>query len=184
MDPVTNPFAPGAGTPPPELAGRDDLREAIRVAIARVRRGLPTKSILMVGLRGVGKTVLLDRMREDAEGSAIHTMRVEAPENRSLPSILAPQLRQALLRFSRNAQAKELAQRALRGLAGFAKALKVKYHDIEVGFDFEPEPGLADNGDFEHDLQALLEEVGRAAKVADTAVVIFIDELQYVAADQ
>jgi hypothetical protein len=81
----------------------------------------------MVGLRGVGKTVLLDRMREDAEGSAIHTMRVEAPENRSLPSILAPQLRQALLRLSRNALAKELAQRALRGLAGFAKALKVKY---------------------------------------------------------
>ena len=54
MDPVTNPFAPGAGTPPPELAGRDDLRETIRVAIERVRRGLPTKSVLMVGLRGAG----------------------------------------------------------------------------------------------------------------------------------
>src|SRR5262252_4292241 len=180
MDPVSNPFAPGAGTQPPELAGRDDLRETVRIALERVRAGRPTKSILMVGLRGVGKTVLLDRMREDAEGSAIHTMRVEAPENRSLPSILAPQLRQALLRLSRNAQAKELAQRALRGLAGFAKALKVKYHDIEVGFDFEPEPGLADNGDLEHDLQALLEATGAAAQSASAALAMFVDELQYV----
>ena len=63
MDPVTNPFSPGAGTPPPELARRDELRETIRVVIERVRRGLAAKSILMVGLRGVGKTVLLDRMR-------------------------------------------------------------------------------------------------------------------------
>jgi hypothetical protein len=180
MDPVTNPFAPGAGTPPPELAGRDELRETVRVAIERVRRGLPTKSILMVGLRGVGKTVLLERMRDDAEAAGIHTVRIEAPENRSLPAILAPQLRQALLRLSRNEQARDLAQRALRALAGFAKALKVKYEDIEVGFDFEPEAGLADNGDLEHDLQALLEAVGAAAQKAGTALVLFIDELQYV----
>jgi hypothetical protein len=159
MDPVTNPFAPGAGTPPPELAGRDELREGVRVAIERVRRGLSTKSVLMVGLRGVGKTVLL-------------------------PAILAPQLRQALLRLSRNAQAKDLAQRALRGLAGFAKGLKLKYADIEVGFDFDPEPGLADNGDLEHDLQALLEVAGAAAQKAGTALAIFVDELQYVQEDQ
>src|SRR6266851_2019941 len=180
MDPVSNPFAPGAGTPPPELAGRDELRETVRVAVERVRRGLPTKSVLMVGLRGVGKTVLLDRMREDAERSGIQTIRNEAPEGRSLPALLAPELRYALLRLSRNEKAKELAQYALRGLAGFAKALKVKYGDIEVGFGFDPEPGLADNGDLEHDLQALLEQVGLAARAADTAVVIFIDELQYV----
>ena len=74
----------------------------------------------MVGLRGVGKTVLLDRMRNDAEGSGIQTLRVEAPESRSLPAILAPQLRQALLRLSRDEQAKDLAQRALRALAGRA----------------------------------------------------------------
>ncbi len=180
MDPVTNPFAPGAGTPPPELAGRDALLETVRVAIARVRRGLPSKSVLMVGLRGVGKTVLLDRMKDDAESAGVQTLRIEAPENRSLPAIIAPQLRQALLKLSRNAKAKELAQRALRGLAGFAKALKVKYADIEVGFDFDPEPGLADNGDLEHDLQALLEVAGAAAQQADTALAIFIDELQYV----
>jgi len=184
VDPIRNPFAPGAGTQPPELAGRDELRETIRVALERVRLGLPTKSILMVGLRGVGKTVLLDRMREDAETTGLQTVRVEAPEQRSLPAMLAPQLRVALLRLSRNEQAKHLAARALRGLAGFAKALKVKYQDIEVGFDFDPEPGLADNGDLEHDLQALLEVVGAAAQSARTALVLFIDELQYVEQDQ
>jgi AAA ATPase domain len=180
MDAVSNPFAPGAGTPPPQLAGRDEVRETVRVAIERLRRGLPTKSVLMVGLRGVGKTVLLDRMRDDAEAGGIHTVRIEAPEGRSLPALLAPQLRQAMLRLSRNKKAHEGAKRALRALAGFAKSLKVKFADIEVGLDFDPEPGLADNGDLEHDLQALLETVGVAAQKAETALVLFIDELQYV----
>jgi hypothetical protein len=162
------------------LAGRDGLLETVRVALERVQIGRPTKSILMVGLRGVGKTVLLDRMRENAEAVGIHTLRVEAPESRSLPAILAPELRQALLRLSRNAKAKAFAQRALRGLAGFAKALKVKFADIEVGLDFDPEPGLADDGNLEHDLQALLEAAGEAAKKAGTALVMFVDELQYV----
>lgn len=180
MDPILNPFSPGAGAPPPELAGRGELRELVRIAVERIRLGRPNKSILMVGLRGVGKTVLLERMRDDAEASGIHTMRIEAPEGRSLPALLAPQLRQALLRLSRNAQAQELGHRALRALAGFARALKVKYADIEVGLDFEPELGLADNGDLEHDLQALLEAVGLAAQKAGTALVMFIDELQYV----
>lgn len=184
MDPVRNPYAPGAGTPPPELAGRDELRETVRVALERVRRGLPTKSILMVGLRGVGKTVLLDRMREDAEAAGLQAVRIEAPEGRSLPALLAPELRVALLRLSRNAKARDLASRALRGLAGFAKALKVKYQDIEVGLDLDPEPGLADNGDLEHDLPALFEVVGTAAQRGGTALVLFIDELQYVEEDQ
>lgn len=184
MDPIRNPFAPGAGTPPPELAGRDQLRETVRIALERVRLGMPTKSVLMVGLRGVGKTVLLDALRDAAEATGIHTVRVEAPESRSLPALLAPQLRQALLRISRNAKAKALAERGLRALAGFARALKVKYHDIEVGLDFEPEAGLADNGDLEQDLLALVESVGEAAKEAGTALVLFIDELQYVAEDQ
>ncbi len=184
MNPITNPFAPGAGTPPPELAGRDALRESVRVALERLRLGKPAKSLLMVGLRGVGKTVLLDRMRIDAEGTGIQTLRVEAPEDRSLPAILAPELRLALLRLSRNAKAKDLAQRALRALAGFASALKATFADIQVGFDFEPEPGLADNGDLEHDLQALLEAAGEAAKRAGTALTIFVDELQYVEEEQ
>ena len=184
MDAIANPYAPGAGTPPPELAGREELREQVRVAVERLRRGSPSKSILMVGLRGVGKTVLLDRMRDDAEASGIHTLRIEAPEGRSLPALLAPELRVALLRLSRNEHAKALGERALRALAGFARALKVKFHDIEVGLDFEPEPGLADNGDLEHDLAALLETVGAAAQRAGTALVLFIDELQYVKEDE
>ncbi len=180
MNPIRNPYAPGAGTPPPELAGRVELREQVRVGIERLRLGLPAKSLLMIGLRGVGKTVLLDRMRDDAESAGIHTVRIEAPEARSLPALLAPQLRQALLRLSRQQAAKALAQRALRALAGFAKSLKLKYNDIEVGLDFDPEPGLADNGDLEHDLQALLQAVGEAAQAAGTALVMFVDELQYV----
>ena len=180
MDPIRNPYAPGAGTPPPQLAGRDDLRESVRVALARIKLGRPSKSLLMVGLRGVGKTVLLESMRVDAQAAGIRTLSVEAPENRSLPALLAPHLRQALLQLSNNEKAKDLAHRALRGLAGFAAALKVKYQDIEVGLDLEPEPGLADNGDLEMDLQALLEAAGLAAKEAETALALFVDELQYV----
>ncbi|TLX22970.1 ATP-binding protein [Thermomonas fusca] len=184
MNPITNPYAPGAGTPPPELAGRDELLRAVDIAAQRIRAGRPAKSVLMIGLRGVGKTVLLDRMRDAAEAAGIHTLRMEAPEGRSLPAILAPQLRQALLRLSRSEQAQALGRRALRALAGFARSLKVKYADIEVGIDFDPEPGLADNGDLEHDLQALLEAAGRAAQAGGTALLLFIDELQYVEEEQ
>lgn len=180
MDPIKNPYAPGAGSPPPELAGREELRERAHIALQRVRLGRPARSVLLVGLRGVGKTVLLDRMRTDAESNGINTLWVEAPENRSLPAILAPQLRMVLLALSRNEQARNLARRALRGLAGFATALKFKYQDIEVGLDFDPEPGLADNGDLEQDLQALFEAVGQAAKSGGTALALFLDELQYV----
>ena len=180
MDPIGNPYAPGAGTPPPELAGRDDVRETVRVALARVQLGRPAKSVLMVGLRGVGKTVLLDRMREDAEATGTHTLFVEAPEDRSLPAMLAPRFREALLKLSRHERARDLAQRALKGLAGFTRALKLKYEDIEVGLDFEPEPGLADNGDLEHDLTELLLAAGTAAREAGTALSLFVDELQHV----
>ena len=180
MDPILNPYSPGAGSPPPELAGRDEVRETVRVALERIRRGRPAKSVLMVGLRGVGKTVLLDRLREDAEKSGLQTMRIEAPEHRSLPALLLPQLRLALLRLSRTARAKDYATRALRAVAGFAKALKFKYEDIEVGLDFDPEPGLADNGDLEHDLQDLIAAAGESAKEAGSGLVMFIDELQYV----
>lgn len=180
MDPVSNPYSPGAGSPPPELAGRDEIIENVGIALERIRLGRPAKSVLMVGLRGVGKTVLLDHLKAYAEQKGLLTTRAEAPEDRSLPAILAPQLRAALLLLSKREQVRDLAQRALRGLAGFVNALKLKYEDIEVALDFEPEPGLADNGDLELDLQSLIEVTGQAAKAADSAVVLFIDELQYV----
>lgn len=181
MNPVENPYAPGAGSPPPELAGRDELRDVVRIAIERTRRGLPAKSLVLVGLRGVGKTVLLERLREDAEATGVQSVALEAPEERSLPGLLAPELRLVLLRLSRHAQAKALARRGLRALAGFANGMRVKYHDIDVVLDIDPEPGLADNGDLEHDLYALLEQIGNAARKASTAVVLFVDEMQYVA---
>ena len=184
MDPISNPYSPGAGTPPPELAGRDEIRERARIAIERIRRGRPAQSLLLVGLRGVGKTVLLDKIRDEAESRGIYTLQIEAPEGRSLPALIAPQLRLALLKLSRVKRAEKFAEKGLRALAGFAKALKVKYQDIEVGLDFDPEPGLADNGDLEQDLPVLLETVGGAAKAAGTAVVLFIDELQYVQEEQ
>jgi hypothetical protein len=183
MDPIKNPYAPGAGSPPPELAGRDKLREDVSVAIARIRAGRSAKSVILVGLRGVGKTVLLDRLKLDADAKGVFTVRAETPEKRSLPAVLAPQLRQLLLRLSREEKAKDLAMRGLRALAGFAKALKFKYDDIEVGFDIDPEAGLADNGDLEGDLTVVLEQLGHAAKKADTAAVLFLDELQYLQED-
>lgn len=184
MDPIRNPFAPGAGTPPPELAGRDAVRAAVEIALERARHGRPAKSVLMVGLRGVGKTVLLERMRMDAEERGIVTVRAEAPEGRSLPALLAPELRLALLSLSRNARARALAERGLRALAGFATALKLRFKDIEIGFDQPAEPGLADNGDLERDLQVLLEAAGEAARKGETVLAMFIDELQYVLEEQ
>lgn len=184
MDSIRNPFVPGAGVPPVELAGRDTLLEEMRVAVQRARIGRHAKSAMLVGLRGVGKTVLLDRIRGDAEAAGIHTIRLDALEGRSLPALLAPSLRQALLRLSHVAAAVDDAVRGLRALAGFASRMKSRYPDLEVGLDHDPEPGLADNGDLEHDLQALFEQVGRAARAADTAEVILIDELHHVAEDQ
>ena len=180
MDPIQNPYAPGAGTRPPELAGRGEIRETARIALERIRRGRSSKSIIMVGLRGVGKTVLLNLIQEDAAERNIYTAEIEAPEHRSLPATLTPYLRRILLQLSRKESSRELAQRALSGVAGFVSALKVKYHDIEVGLDFPPEPGLADNGDLEADLQDLLGVIGEAARAAGSCVALFVDEIQYV----
>jgi hypothetical protein len=184
MDPIENPFSPGAGAPPPQLAGRDELLKKAEVAVSRSRLRRPSKSVLMVGLRGVGKTVLLDKMRMIAEEAGDATVRLEAPENKSLPAMLAPELRQTLLKLSTIRSAESTAKRALQALAGFAKSLKVKYQDIEVGFDFDVEKGLADNGDLDTDLLALLTATGEAAKAANKGVVLCIDELQYVQEDE
>ncbi len=184
MDPRINPYAPGAGTPPPELAGRDDIIERAAVALDRIRAGRPARSLILYGLRGVGKTVLLNRIRLDAEAQRIATVRMEAPEERSLPALLAPALRAALIRLDRLEAAKTGAHEALRALAGFVSALKVKYKDIEIGLDAKPEKGLADSGDLDTDLAALIAACGRAAVDGKTAIALFIDELQYVHEEQ
>lgn len=183
MDPRRNPFSPGAGTPPPELAGRQALLETVSIAVDRIRAGRGAQSVVLYGLRGVGKTVLLSQMRLAAEAEGIIAVNIEAPEDRSLPATLAPSLRAALLRMDRLASAGDGARRALRALAGFIK-LRVRYADIEVAVDLDPERGLADSGDFEADLTDLIRATGEAAQTAGTAVVLFVDELQYVAEDQ
>lgn len=179
MDPVRNPFAPGAGTRPPELAGRDELIERAAVALDRIAQGRPARSFILHGLRGTGKTVLLGKIRQDAEARGLHAVRIEAPEGRSLPAMLAAPLRALLLKLDRLEAAKLGAQKALRALASFAK-LKVSYSDIEVTLDVEPEKGVADSGDLEVDLSELLMTVGEAARERDTAVILAIDEIQYV----
>ncbi|MBC8057963.1 MAG: ATP-binding protein [Rhizobiales bacterium] len=180
MDPRLNPFSPGAGSPPPELSGRDPLLERIAIALDRIRAGRGARSVIMYGLRGVGKTVLLGQARADAEARGIAAVRIEAPEDRSLPAILAPALRTALLRLDRTAAVAQGVKRALKALAGFATRLKVSYSDIELSLDQTPEPGLADSGDLDIDLADLLVAVGTAAKERETAIVLFVDELQYV----
>jgi len=180
MDPRTNPYAPGAGTPPPELAGRGELIERAAVALHRIRNGLSAKSLMLVGLRGVGKTVLLNRMRDDADAEGILTVTVEASEKKSLPALLGPPLRAALLRLDRVKHAGDLAKRALTALSGLLHAAKAKYGDVEVSVDLNSQAGLADSGDFDEDLIALFDAIGKAAREKKTALALFIDELQYV----
>ena len=181
MDRRTNPYAPGAGTPPPELVGRDTLIEDAEIALDRLGNGLAAKSLLMVGLRGVGKTVLLNRILLDAEARDFAAVLIEAPEDRSLPATLAGPLNSALLQLSRSAAARELAKKARRSLAGFVRAMKVSYEDITFSIDLDAEEGVADSGDLDTDLTALLQVAGEAARARETVLVLFIDEMQYVA---
>jgi hypothetical protein len=180
MDPRINPFAPGAGTAPPELAGREKIIEDVSIALHRIRAGFSAKSVLMVGLRGAGKTVLLNRLKNDAEAEGIVCVQFESPEDRNLPAMLVPSLRFALLRLDRMTGAKDLVARAVKVLGSFIAAAKVKYEGMEFGFDLGLEQGVADTGDLDYDLPELLQSVGEAAQEKKTAVVLFVDELQYI----
>lgn len=184
MDPRINPYAPGAGNPPPDLAGRDDIIERAAISLDRIRNKRAARSFIYYGLRGVGKTVLLNKIRIDAEARGFAVVPIEAPEGRTLPGILVPNLRAALLKLSKGEAIKESLAKSMRALAGFANALKVKYNDIEVGLDFGVEKGLADSGDLDIDLADLFFAIGEAAVDSKTALVIFIDELQYVPKEQ
>lgn len=179
MDRRRNPFAPGAGTRPPELAGRDQVIDDATVALARVKNGRPARSQMLLGLRGVGKTVLLNEIARIAEREGYRTIELETPEGRRLVELLVPQLRSTLNRLSANEKARSVATRALRALHRFASTFKVKIGEVELEV---AEPGLADSGDLETDLPELLLLVAQAAQAADTPVAIFIDEVQYLVA--
>ena len=179
MDPVRNPFAPGAGTPPPELAGRSAILERVEVTLGRVKQGRAAKSVLLIGLRGVGKTVLLNRIHTMAEDAGYKSVFKEAHEDKPLPALLVPALRQLLLSLDQVGKLSEKVKRGLRVLKSFASSLKVKYGDLEVNLDIDPERGIGDSGDIEIDLPDLLIAVAEAGLARKKPIALIIDELQY-----
>ncbi len=177
MDPRDNPYVPGAGTPPPELAGRHEVLERAEISLSRIRRGLPSKSLIVVGLRGVGKTVLLVRFHQEAVSQGYQSSLIEAHEGKTLPELLVPALRKILISLSLTEAAGEKGRQALRALRSFISGVKLSIGDLELGI--EPIRGLADSGDLELDLADLFISVGEAAAERKTAVALCIDEMQY-----
>lgn len=179
MDPIKNPFSPGAGSPPPELAGRGPILEQARILLGRILLGKPEKSMMLTGLRGVGKTVLLNEVRRMAQEVGYRTVLIEAHEDKALGPLIAAPLKAVFFELDRIAHAGDRVRRGLRVLRSFLGGLKVKMGEIEIGLDIEPETGAADSGDIEIDLPNLFEALGDAAKEKMTAVAILIDEIQY-----
>lgn len=179
MDPIKNPFSPGAGSPPPELVGRDPILEQARILLGRARLKRPEKSMLLTGLRGVGKTVLLNEVEHLARSTGYHTISIEASEGRALGPLIAQSLRPLLFELDRSAGKGDKVKRGLAVLRSFIGCLKVTVHEISFGLDIEPEKGAADSGDLEMDLPNLFVAVSEAAEERGSAVAIFIDEIQY-----
>ena len=179
MDPIKNPFSPGAGSPPPELAGRAPILEQARVLLGRIRLGKPEKSLMLTGLRGVGKTVLLNEVRRMAQEAGYRAVLIEAHEDKALGQLVAAPLKAVFFELDRLAAAGDRAKRGLRVLRSFLGGLKFKIGEFEIGLDIEPETGAADSGDIEIDLPNLFEALGEAAAEKGSAVAILIDEIQY-----
>ncbi len=177
MDPIQNPFSPGAGTPPPALVGREALLEKARIALGRIQAGRSEKSLLLVGLRGVGKTVLLRTIAEQAERSGYQTLFIETPEDQSLPELLLPPLREVLLRLDRMAGLNKQVKRALRIFRSFIGTVKIGNEHLTLEID--PELGTGDSGDLQSDLSALFLAVAEAAEARNSAVALILDEIQY-----
>ncbi|SEG24904.1 AAA ATPase domain-containing protein [Bryocella elongata] len=181
MNPLDNPFSPGAGSPPPELVGRDLLLERTTITLHRLRAGRPAKSLIFVGLRGVGKTVMLNRVRMIAIEQGYRAVHLEAREGKALPQLLVPSLRQILFQLDAAAVVSEKVKRGFRVLRSFAGALtaKAKMGDVEIELGVDPERGSGDSGDLETDLAELFAAVGQAAADRSTAIALCLDEMQY-----
>ncbi|MBI2922030.1 MAG: ATP-binding protein [Planctomycetes bacterium] len=179
MDPLKNPFSPGAGSPPPELVGRGPVLEEARILLGRVRQKKSEKSLLLTGLRGVGKTVLLNEIERMARKDGYKTISIEAHEEKRLGPLIANHMRSLLFDLDRVAGAGEKVRRGLRVLRSFIGSLKITVGDVSMGLDIDPEKGTADSGDLEVDLPSLFVAVGEAAEERKSAVGLFIDELQY-----
>lgn len=179
MDPFANPFAPGAGSRPPELAGRDTILQAAKISCGRAIKRLSARSIMLLGLRGTGKTVLLSEIGRIAEAEGLLVSKVEAPEETNLANLLYPEMRKISRSLSNVEAAKHFASRALGGLRNFASVFKIEASGVSVGVEPTPEPGLAESGDIQHDLPDLFGQIGRAAQAANKGWVLLIDEVQY-----
>ena len=182
MDPVRNPFAPGAGSQPPELAGRDDIISNAEIALKRILLGKHDKSQILVGLRGTGKTVLLNKIERFAESNGHLTSFIEAPEDKSLADLLYPKIHQVLRKLSNIEKAKATAHAAMSALQGFASVFKVSVGDLSISVD--PETGTADSGILEYDLCDLFIRIGEAAHSGGKAWTLLIDEIQYLSGNE
>lgn len=179
MDRIKNPFSPGAGAPPPELVGRDPILEEAAILLGRIKRKRPEKSMLLTGLRGVGKTVLLNEIDRKAREEGYRTILIEAHEGKTLGALIAPHLWKLLFELDRIAGLGNKVKRGLSVLRSFISALNVTINDVTIGLDIEPERGAADSGDLEIDLPNLFVALAEAAEDRKSAIALFIDEIQY-----
>lgn len=182
MDPIRNPFAPGAGNQPPELAGRDSILSAANIALQRILIGRHSKSQILLGLRGVGKTVLLRKLEAMAKEYGYQTSFIEAPESRSMAELLYPKIHQVLRKLSIIENAKARSYKAMQTLRSFAAVFKIQVGDVAIAVD--PEIGSADSGILEYDVSDLFTRVGEAAKAANQGWALFIDEVQYLSEEE
>jgi len=176
MDELRNPYRPGAGTPPPALLGRDALIDRFGTAMRRTLAGRPGKSLMPIGLRGVGKTVLLNRFCEIAANEGARCGFIEAPETGDFPARLGARVRTILLDLDRAGRASAVVSRALQAFKGFTMHFP---SGESVSIDLQPLAGLADSGNLADDLTDLLVATGEAARDRSTGVVIAVDEVQY-----
>ena len=184
MKALANPYAPGAGYPPPELAGRDGILDNAGLAIKMSQTGKPARSVMLVGLRGVGKTVLLNEIQAMADNDGAFTDFIEVSKNAPLSVTIVATLRSALLKLDRMKGVSENVKKGLRVLKSFVGAVKVKYGDVEFSVDVEEEVGVADSGTLSRDLAELFLAAGEAAKARKSSIVILIDEIQNLAEDE
>jgi AAA ATPase domain len=182
VDPVRNPYAPGAGQRPPELAGRGRELEMFDVVLERVARARPERSLVLTGLRGVGKTVLLNTLRSQAIGRLWGTGKIEARPDQSLRRPVAAAMHMAIREIAPHHRAPDriddflaiLKAFALRSNAGNAK-LRDRW---QPGIDVPAVAGRADSGDIEIDLVELFTDAASVATDVGTGIALFIDEMQ------
>ncbi len=164
--------------------GREAILEQARILLGRIKEKRPEKSILLTGLRGVGKTVLLNEIERMAVKAGYRTVSLEAHDEKSLAALLVPPLRKLLFDLDRIASVGNKAKRGLAVLKGFMDGVNLKMGELEVGLAIEPEKGAADSGDLESDLPNLFLAVAEAAEERQIPVALLIDELQYFSAKE